>query len=275
MRISCVFSDLDETLLTRDHHVSLQNQEAIKKVCLQGVKFVPTTGRGPQMTTTILKEIGLYDKANEYVIAFNGSMIVECKNFKELYFKGLDYKTTNSIFLAGLKYHVCILIFTTDDIYLFHPTTDEILRKQKQKVHYTIIEDDDLSFLKEKRIAKIVFSKWNDMAYLHQIAAEMEPIINGQLEVGYSSNRYLEFNPLGVSKGKAIEMLASHLQVPIAACMGIGDSENDRKMLETVGVSVAVANAVPSIKALCDIVAPDDFEHDAVAKILEEYVLTD
>lgn len=275
MNIQCIFSDLDETLLTKDHHVSQTNQAAIKRARAQGVKFVPTTGRGYQMTTTILKEIGTFDQSNEYVIAFNGAMIVECKDFKELYFNGLDYETTKRIYFEGLKYHVCILIFTTDDIYLFHPTADEIARKEKQKVHYTIIDDDDLSFLKDKRIAKIVFSKWNEMDFLHQVAQEMEPLINGQLEVGYSSNRYLEFNRLGVSKGKAIQILAKHLHVPISACMGIGDSENDRTMLETVGVSVAVENAVPSIKAICNIVSKTDYEHDAVAKIIDEYVLMD
>ena len=43
-------------------------------------------------------------------------------------------------------------------------------------------------------------------------------------------------------------------------------------MLEAVGVGVAMANSVPEVLAVADMVAPSNNE-DGVAKIIEEYVL--
>src|SRR5699024_12049066 len=81
--------DLDETLLSADTHVSVENREAIQKAVAHGVKFVPATGRGYVSVQNTLKEIGLEQAANEYVISFNGASITENKNNRVLYFDGL------------------------------------------------------------------------------------------------------------------------------------------------------------------------------------------
>ena len=45
-----MFSDLDETLLTSDHHVPPINRQAIALARKKGLKFIPATGRGYEMT---------------------------------------------------------------------------------------------------------------------------------------------------------------------------------------------------------------------------------
>ena len=47
--------DLDETLLSADTHVSVENREAIQKAVAHGVKFVPATGRGYVSVQNTLK----------------------------------------------------------------------------------------------------------------------------------------------------------------------------------------------------------------------------
>ena len=89
-----LFTDLDETLLNPDHHVPQVNIDAINKAKEKGVKVVLATGRSHLMTDVTLKEIGNYDQEGEYIIAFNGAMIVEAKGFKEVLFQGLTYETT-------------------------------------------------------------------------------------------------------------------------------------------------------------------------------------
>ena len=67
--------DLDETLLSDDRSISKENIEAIQKAKELGVKFVPATGRGYNTVDGTLKELGLYDLENEYVISYNGGAI--------------------------------------------------------------------------------------------------------------------------------------------------------------------------------------------------------
>ena len=71
--------DLDETLLSDDRTISKENIEAIQKAKELGVKFVPATGRGFNTVGGTLKDLGLYDLENEYVISYNGGAITENK----------------------------------------------------------------------------------------------------------------------------------------------------------------------------------------------------
>ena len=53
------------------------------------------------------------------------------------------------------------------------------------------------------------------------------------------------------------------------ATAAIGDSENDRAMLARAGVAAVMANALPEIRALGDIVSTRDNDHDGVAELFE------
>ena len=52
--------------------------------------------------------------------------------------------------------------------------------------------------------------------------------------------------------------------------MAIGDSPNDREMLELAGIGVAVANAAPELKAVADAVVCSNQDH-AVRACLEQF----
>ena len=47
----------------------------------------------------------------------------------------------------------------------------------------------------------------------------------------------------------------------------MGDSENDRAMLEKAGVAAVMANGMEQIRKLADIVSENDNDHDGVAEI--------
>ena len=60
--------------------------------------------------------------------------------------------------------------------------------------------------------------------------------------------------PAGTDKGSGLEAALRELQLRREAVIGIGDAENDEPFLKLCGISVAVANAMPSIKEVADIV---------------------
>ncbi len=269
-----MLSDLDETLLTSDHHVPEINREAVRKARKKGLKFVPATGRGYEMTKEILHELEIDDVEGEYIISFNGGMILETKGFKELYFNGLSYEMVKQIFDFGKNYDVCMEIFTPEGCFLFNANQSEIDRKTKQKANFKVIDDYDMSFTKDMRIAKIIFQKM-DVPYLKDLASKMTHITDGKVAVSYSSSRYLEFNALGVNKGAALKWLANYLQIPVEQTIAIGDNDNDITMLEQAGLGVAVACAQDHIKKVCQYVTKKDFYEGAVAETIDKFVLND
>ena len=83
---------------------------------------------------------------------------------------------------------------------------------------------------------------------------------------------FINATPAGVSKGNALAWLAERLNIPQAAVMAVGDSDNDASMVAWAGVGVAMGDARPSVLAAADWVAPPLHEHGAAAA-LEQFAL--
>ena len=58
--------------------------------------------------------------------------------------------------------------------------------------------------------------------------------------------------PRGVNKGTGLTLALQELSLPAENVIGVGDAENDAPFLAMCGTSVAVANAIPAIKAAAD-----------------------
>lgn len=64
--------------------------------------------------------------------------------------------------------------------------------------------------------------------------------------------------PKGINKASGLAVALAELGLEAAQVVGIGDAENDRSLLEASGLGVAVANALPDLKALADRVTTGD-----------------
>ena len=76
-----------------------------------------------------------------------------------------------------------------------------------------------------------------------------------------------EVTAAGVDKGSALLALADLLGIPHENTLAVGDSENDRAMLEKAGIAAVMANGMPQIKAIGSIVSEADCDHDGVAEL--------
>src|SRR5688572_24925486 len=80
--------------------------------------------------------------------------------------------------------------------------------------------------------------------------------------------------PAGVNKASGLAVALEELGLSPHNVVAIGDAENDHALLQAVHVSVAVANAVPMLKAAADIVTRAD--HGAgVAELIDALVQSD
>lgn len=262
--------DLDETLLTADKKLSEENIAAIKAATEKGVHFVPTTGRGYRSVRNTLKELGLLDMANEYIISFNGAAITENSGERLLSFDGLSYDIANDLFLRGFNYDVCTHIYTLEKVYVSNYFEDEkVFLKGRMAVEETF--EKNLQFVAGEKIPKLLYTNTNHDYLLH-IRDEMADIAD-ELEISFSSNRYIEFNRKNVSKGYGLRKLAELLGVSIEETIAIGDNFNDLTMIEEAGLGISVSNGVKELKERAGFITEADNNHSAVAEVIRKFVL--
>lgn len=58
--------------------------------------------------------------------------------------------------------------------------------------------------------------------------------------------------PQGVDKGTGVRFALRQMGIPVDQAIGIGDAENDRDLLLSCGLAVAVENALEDLKAIAD-----------------------
>lgn len=71
--------------------------------------------------------------------------------------------------------------------------------------------------------------------------------------------------PRGIDKSSGLKAALEELEISAENVVGIGDAENDAPFLKLCGCSVAVANAIPAIRQIADIVT----EQPSTAGVIE------
>ncbi|MYV37139.1 Cof-type HAD-IIB family hydrolase [Weissella cibaria] len=270
-------SDLDETLLNDDGTVHADNLAAIKTAVAHGFKFVPNTGRSFNSVQALLKTLGLYDQAGQYVISYNGAAIVENKDNQVLLTRGMDRELAAQIFRAGLvNDQVDVHIYTVDTLFIYNISPTDKQYMAERGVPYELMASDDLAFLaNEQPIMKVIFEH-PDQAVREQIRdAVLAAVGADAVEATFSSSRYVEFNTKGVDKGSASLLLGEKLGIQRDEIIAAGDNNNDLKMLTAVGLGVSVANGIPAVQEAAAVVTERTNNEGAIAEILEKYVLKD
>lgn len=270
-------SDLDETLLNDDGTVHADNLAAIKTAVAHGFKFVPNTGRSFNSVQALLKTLGLYDQAGQYVISYNGAAIVENKDNQVLLTRGMDRELAVQIFRAGLvNDQVDVHIYTVDTLFIYNISPTDKQYMAERGVPYELMASDDLAFLaNEQPVMKVIFEH-PDQAVREQIRdAVLAAVGADAVEATFSSSRYVEFNTKGVDKGSASLLLGEKLGIQRDEIIAAGDNNNDLKMLTAVGLGVSVANGIPAVQEAAAVVTERTNNEGAIAEILEKYVLKD
>lgn len=270
--IKLVTSDLDETLLGSDGSISNENIEKINKLKDLGIKFVPNTGRGFTSLVPLLKKLNLYDESDEYVISYNGGAIVENKNFRVIETDELSWKQASDIFEVTKKENdFDTHIYTLKDVYIHNVKQDDLDYLTSRGVNPKFLDEDNLDKLKNEKIIKVI-TMTSDPDKLSYIKDKVMNEVGFDLQFSYSSNRYTEFNQIGVNKGEAIKKLSNQLGIKQDEIMAIGDNYNDLDMLKYAGLSVGVSNSVEPVKEVVQYVTKGNFVN-GVSEAIDKFIL--
>ncbi|MGV0167053.1 Cof-type HAD-IIB family hydrolase [Furfurilactobacillus sp. WILCCON 0119] len=270
--IKLIASDLDETLLNTDGTLGQKNIAAIKRASAAGVYFVPNSGRGYASFEDNLRDLGLAQQAGQYKISYNGAAILENKDDHVLATNGLPFALAKGVFDTGRTFDdVSCHVYLLDELFIYHQTPTDAAYMASRQVPFEKMETPDLDFIKERPIMKVIFET-PDVARQHELADKVMASYGDEVDVTFSSGRYIEFNRKGINKGRALLQLADLLGIDHAETMAVGDNFNDLPMIEAAGVGVAVANAVPEVAAKADVQTVATNDDGALAELIDQYV---
>lgn len=272
-KIKMIGFDLDGTLLTTDKVLTERTKRVLSKATEQGIIVLPATGRPLSGLPRELLDM----PAIRYAVTTNGARVLEVKTGKVLYEKLIpvekvcqildifeEYDTLRDICYDGVGYTdedslACVYdyVATTamgDYIFAIREPVPDIRRKLLE-------ENRDLDKV------QALFKNQEDKEKAWNRIDEV-----GGVEATGALENNIEVNAEGVNKGAALLRLGKALGIAGDEIMAFGDGANDKKMLQAVGVGVAMDNAVSEVKEIADYITVSNDE-DGVAQFIKKYVL--
>lgn len=258
-----ICTDLDGTLLNSNRAVSHENREAIEYFKREGGLFTFVTGRPASCVSDI------YNAAcpNAPFGCFNGGGLYDGEAKRYVWTREISRDVLElAEYVAAHVPGIGIQINTFDHIYFYRENASMVWFREITGVPYLPIEN--LYDIKEP-LAKIVFGD-RDPAHI-EAAMELLSAHPRAAEFDYvrSEKTLFEILPKDGNKSVVLPRLAEHVGIPMSHLIAVGDYSNDLEMLMAAGIGVAVANALPAVKAVADRVTVSNDEH-AIAQIIAD-----
>ncbi|MCH4169803.1 MAG: Cof-type HAD-IIB family hydrolase [Lactobacillus sp.] len=265
--------DLDETLLDDSGVMTPKTIGAIKAALAKGVYFVPNSGRSYTSFQDNLKTLGLAGVADSYSISFNGALTIDNEHNAIIADHALDLPVAKQIYDITMTSGGAVHVYTPEHGRIWHPLPYDVDYLSQRGVDFEVMADNTpFDILGTEPVMKIIVAL-PTMAQRIALRDQVVQQVTTPLSTAFSSDRYIEFNRAGVDKGRGVVALAADLGIKPAEIIAIGDNSNDLPMIKAAGLGVSVANGIDAVKAQAQYVTQNDNNHDAVAEVIEKFVL--
>ena len=267
-----LFTDLDGTLLNNNKLVSDGNRAAIERLLDAGHYLVVATGRPTKSAFKVAQKLGL-TMPGCYMIAYNGGVIFDCSKEEIWMEKKLPMEHARYLFDEAEKYGLYIQTYGMDDKILTRYDRAELqfyAKGNRNALNYEICEDVCSALGKEPNKVLLIDLKEEGILKFWKDHKDWE---KGRCDSTFSCKEFLEYLPIGVSKGSGVRTLCEMLNVDIKNAYAAGDERNDISMIEAAGVGIAMKNAVNEVKAVADYITENDNEHDGIAEVIDRLIL--
>lgn len=243
--------DLDGTLLDDKKLIHPDNIKVISQVKKLGIKVVIATGRPLIVVKSILDQLGITDP-NDYCVTLNGVLVQRVSTQEIVCSESFDASLFKRIY-SLMKLNPKLFLHT------FSPQYDLVANKKNEysdiECYHGILsyEEFDFSKIKEQdRFYKAVIT--GDPKHIDHLEETLDPIFYSLFTVVRTLPCILEFLPLGTNKGYGLLSLAKLLNIKPSEIIAIGDEHNDLEMLKAVGMPIAMENAIPEVKEICQMI---------------------
>ncbi len=270
MNYKLLVVDVDGTLLDKRSTISAENREALAKACDSGIHVSLCTGRALQACTDIINQLSL----DGYHIFFDGALVTNPESSKEVYAQPLGQTVVKQAIEFAHLNDIDLDLYSTTRYFVERETWSAVAHRQFFNIESTVV--DFTRLWSQEKIVKIglvaTSAQEGDKVRKFRSHFEGKCTFSWARTPAYPGTTFINVVALGVSKGKALEMLASHLGLSTSEVIAIGDGINDISLLSAAGLAVAMGNAPDEVKAIADHVTLA-VEHNGLAAAINEFLL--
>ncbi len=268
--LKLIVCDVDGTLLADSGEIGTETKKLISELNNYGIVFTLATGRLHSAVTNIVRELAIVAP----VISLDGSMIKVTADDLIVYESFVKKKHVERALRYAEEHLLNIVLCHDEAIYYTARNSNVKMLSDRYGAEYKEIDEYD-NYINRTLEVVIYSDIANSMRYVRD--RFIFPMSVGCSVSFYKSNRrpnisFLEIRRSGSTKGKGLERLLKYLKINSTNTAVIGDWYNDISLFETDALKVAVANAIPELKKMADIVTYNSNNNDGIGEFLE-YVL--
>lgn len=268
MKYRLLVVDIDGTIIGKGGHVSAEDREALTKVRQKGIGVSLSTGRAAQSCLPIIERLAL----DGYHIFCDGALVSNLD--EEIYARPLDNGVVREAIGFAHQNDIYLELYSASRFFVERETWATEIHREFFNLEPTVV---DFSGLWEReRIIKggLVTASPEEVAKAESFRLRFERSLHFSLarSPAYPGVGFFNVVDLGVSKGKALAVLTSHLGISLTEVMAIGDGTNDIPLLSSAGLAVAMGNAPDEVKALAHYITLD-VDHSGLAAAVKKFLL--
>lgn len=265
--VTLIATDLDGTLLNSQKKVTEANRKAIADLKSHGILFGIASGRPVETVRAMLKDWHIEDSVS-FIMGMNGGVVYDLRQQTKEEYHVLDGEVVLDIihFFQDLDVDFWVLEGAT------RYTNNTYIETQEHAALYgeTEIEIDLEPYLKNNTCNKLIIHC--DKAYM-PIVLERAKKYKNKACVGFlTADNLFEYVDPRINKGFGIEKVAKHFGVKLENCVAFGDEQNDKEMIQKVGLGVCVQNGAEDVKKIADFVSPYTNDESAIAYFIEDII---
>jgi len=264
--------DMDGTLLDSRGLLPQENEKALKRLKDFGVEVIIASGRTDLLLKPFIRQLGLTGD----IICCNGGLVKDIGTGEILYGKPIDKEAALETIGYCFDNSLDFLMYTVDMVYSSRSNPRALKYEKKNsdlepelRVPIGYIDPEDAPDVAETGIYKILISSSSEEV-IARLAGHFSA--EARLSAVSSSSDVLDIMADGISKGAAIKALSGRRGVDLDKVIAFGDNYNDLEMFETVGMPIAVGNAVEAARSAAKIVTCSNDEA-GVAHAIRKYIL--
>ena len=288
MELKMIVMDMDGTLLKHDQTIGETTKFELAKAQTKGVLFVLASGRHPKVLHRNGIELGM-DKAKGYYIGVNGGEIRRCDTMQILKKITLTVDEIREVITFAKLHQIEAMAVGDESILDFIP--EELMQRKRdyrdakgmdinvpltagtfglvvdQRRNYTSIRFAQDVFEITTEANKICFAQDTDK--LDEFGRLVREKFGQRFSIALTSASWLELTPKQADKGIALKSLMDLEGITCDEVLVFGDGENDLPLFRESKHSVAMGNAMDSVKKAA-IYVTDSNENDGIGNFLKK-----
>jgi len=262
--------DVDGTLVGKDGIISAEDRRALAQVRDLGIPVSLSTGRALRACSGVFRQLEL----DGYHIFFDGALVSDPHHTREVYVQSISPAVVKrTVDFAHLN-DVSLELFSATRYFVERESWFSDIRRRFFDVEPTIVDFTNL--WEQEKVVKeglLVDSPQEaEKAQRFYLAFKDSLGFSRAKTPAYPDVDFINIVAPEVSKGKALELLASYLGVPLSQVMAVGDGSNDIPLLSMAGLAIAMGHASAEVKAVADYVTLD-VDHSGVAAAINQFLL--